>query len=388
MQDRTRQGLVAALCVVIIAVTAGCNLKLASAGGRCAKVGDYAQDGTFTLKCSSGHRWQKGISVATADAALSVLLSKLRPATPVTVNNPITTLTGSADGSANGYDVGFGDQQVRPGVYYAVPNIAGCGWARVDSQGNSLGGAKDVVGPQFFLLKTTDARVVVAGHCTWTTAPTYSVGVRSDGDGQYRVGTEIGTGWFHANNSADCLWFAENSLDGSNSSVTRGNESSGPHVVQLSASDIGFESYGCGTWTALPAEPTRYLSFGSSVAEVVTGGQTATWLDSDTTLTATGDHTHLVLQGGGYTLSITAPTGSNLTPGTTYDGAQLTASPIAAGLSFGSARHTCSTVRGQVIVDALTFDGGGNVATVDVSFTQHCDAETDSQGVIGTFALG
>jgi len=46
----------------------GCTLKFASAGARCSKVGDFAQDRTFVLKCNKQRRWERALTVAAGDA--------------------------------------------------------------------------------------------------------------------------------------------------------------------------------------------------------------------------------------------------------------------------------------------------------------------------------
>ncbi len=64
---RSRRSLALAL-VLAIALIPACTLKFAKAGARCAKVGDYAQDGTYILKCNRSKRWERGITVAVGDA--------------------------------------------------------------------------------------------------------------------------------------------------------------------------------------------------------------------------------------------------------------------------------------------------------------------------------
>ena len=88
MSRRVPRALAACATILLIAAVAGCNLPRAVAGSRCAKVGDYAQDGTYVLKCSTSKRWVRGITTAVADKALAALVAA------------VSTPTGALDGVA------------------------------------------------------------------------------------------------------------------------------------------------------------------------------------------------------------------------------------------------------------------------------------------------
>lgn len=77
---RTAPRVAVALVAVaaLAALLAGCDLKMAKAGTRCAKRGDYAQDGQYVMKCNNRNRWERGITVAQADAALAAWLAYMR----------------------------------------------------------------------------------------------------------------------------------------------------------------------------------------------------------------------------------------------------------------------------------------------------------------------
>jgi len=78
---RSRRSFALAL-VLAIALVPACTLKFANAGGRCAKVGDYAQDGTYILKCNRSKRWERGITVAVGDALVCKAFKINCPPTP------------------------------------------------------------------------------------------------------------------------------------------------------------------------------------------------------------------------------------------------------------------------------------------------------------------
>ena len=85
-----RRPITRVVCTIAVAmlVMAACDLRMARAGTTCSKVGDFAQDGTYVLKCSPRHRWVRGITTAAGDAAVAYVKSL---ATTSTVAEPTTT---------------------------------------------------------------------------------------------------------------------------------------------------------------------------------------------------------------------------------------------------------------------------------------------------------
>ena len=78
-----------------------CDLPWAKAGSPCSPEGEFAQDGTYVLKCEGG-RWVRGLTIAQADAAFEVLFGVPAPPTPppptpatVPTPKPTTTTTTS-----------------------------------------------------------------------------------------------------------------------------------------------------------------------------------------------------------------------------------------------------------------------------------------------------
>ena len=71
-------------------VLVGCDLPYARAGARCTKVGSYAQDESYILKCERSRRWVRGIRTAKADAALAFWLASLRPTPVPSIPSPVT----------------------------------------------------------------------------------------------------------------------------------------------------------------------------------------------------------------------------------------------------------------------------------------------------------
>lgn len=81
----------------ILAVTAllvvGCNLQAGRAGARCSRVGDFAQDGTYLLKCNARHRWFRGITLAQGEQLIAAIKALQAAATATTAAPPAPTTT-------------------------------------------------------------------------------------------------------------------------------------------------------------------------------------------------------------------------------------------------------------------------------------------------------
>lgn len=70
------------------------------------------------------------------------------------------------------------------------------------------------------------------------------------GDGTHRVGQDIQPGTYRAPDAAGCYWARLRNFSGDLDSILANANESGPTVVTILRSDRGFESTGCGDWTA------------------------------------------------------------------------------------------------------------------------------------------
>jgi hypothetical protein len=78
-----------AVVVVVVVGASGCSLKHAAVGTRCRLAGDYAQDGTYVLRCQRG-RWVRSQTTASADAAVAAWLANAGPPPPPPPPDPDT----------------------------------------------------------------------------------------------------------------------------------------------------------------------------------------------------------------------------------------------------------------------------------------------------------
>ena len=143
----------------------------------------------------------------------------------------------------------IGTGGIQPGTY-RTPGTAGCYWARL-----SVFGGKDILangagsGPAVVTIFSTDGAFQSTGCGTWQlNAP--AVPTVTPSDGVWRVGVDMQPGVYRSPGGDACYWarlygFAGNSqID-----VYLG---SGPTVVTIEPTDVGFESRKCGNWTLTP----------------------------------------------------------------------------------------------------------------------------------------
>lgn len=77
-----------------------------------------------------------------------------------------------------------------------------------------------------------------------------------NGNGTYRVGVDIHPGTYWTSATDGCYWERVSSFDGSFNSVIANDYASGPQIVTVKASDVGFKSSRCGTWVGLQNAPS------------------------------------------------------------------------------------------------------------------------------------
>lgn len=146
-------------------------------------------------------------------------------------------------------------QDMEPGLYRAADPGGNCYWERVKNFGGGLNSiianGLSIGGPIVIEIKRTDAGFQSDGCGTWTTNMSrVSASRTSMGDGIWVVKTDIAPGTYRSTvRGGNCYWARLRSFDGGlNSIAANGLPPRGGAVVQISSSDVGFETHGCGTW--------------------------------------------------------------------------------------------------------------------------------------------
>src|SRR3954465_10089720 len=117
----------------------------------------------------------------------------------------------------------------------------------------------------------------------------------------------------------------------------------------------------------------------SEAGDFIGGGESFTFTSGNATIGATGDDTALTMTVSdgthNFSADLLAPTGSTLTDGTTYTTTRL-GDATNAGLDVSGDGNGCNTSTGTMTVHEISLDGGGALATLAVTYEQHCEGAT------------
>lgn len=152
---------------------------------------------------------------------------------------------------------GFGDgthhigEDIAPGTYRS-DGEGTCYWARLAGFSGELDDirANGNSTPEIVTIAQRDAAFETQGCGRWLpvegTAPASPS--TEFGDGTYRIGMHIRAGIYRAGGEDTCYWarLSDFSHSGVEGIITNGNS---PTTVEIAASDAGFTTFGCGTWT-------------------------------------------------------------------------------------------------------------------------------------------
>lgn len=224
----------------------GTTWTVALRRGSCSKLGTLILSTRVTA--SSTGRLARTITMSAAQTRAARLPLTLRvgtrcssfaaPAAPVV---PGTTF---GDGV---FRIGAGG--IPPGTY-RTPGTTNCYWARL-----SVFGGSDILangvgsGPAVVTIFSDDGAFESTGCGTWRlNAP--AVPTATPGDGTWRVGVDIQPGTYRSSGGDPCYWARLYGFAGNSQSEI--HLGSGPTVVTIAPTDVGFESRKCGTWTLAP----------------------------------------------------------------------------------------------------------------------------------------
>ena len=145
---------------------------------------------------------------------------------------------------------------IAPGTYRTRVATEGCYWERLSGFDGSLDA---IIANQFsnsyevVTIAPGDAGFNSDGCGDWSADLS---AITSDpsapfGDGVYIVGTDIAPGTWRAAGGDDCYWERTAGFGGTLDEIIANDFTSGSAVVTIAASDAGFRTSGCGSWTRL-----------------------------------------------------------------------------------------------------------------------------------------
>jgi hypothetical protein len=158
----------------------------------------------------------------------------------------------------------FGDgthrvpDQVVPGTYRTLEASDECYWTRL---GGFTGGLGDLIasrisaGFEVATIKETDAGIDSVGCGGWTDQLIQVTVTKSQfGDGTYIVGLDLDPGVYVAAGGESCEWARLSGFAATTDEVLESGAVARDALarVEIEATDAGFTSGGCGTWTHAP----------------------------------------------------------------------------------------------------------------------------------------
>jgi hypothetical protein len=145
--------------------------------------------------------------------------------------------------------------QVLPGTYRNSDSSAFCDWARLSGLG---GDESDVIEDwltneiDIVTIMPSDAGFSSVNCGTWSTdlSPRTSSPTAVFGGGSFLVGSEVAPGvWRNSDSSGSCYWERLSGFGGSLGEILDNSFSTTIETVTIDASDLGFSSERCGSWT-------------------------------------------------------------------------------------------------------------------------------------------
>lgn len=168
-------------------------------------------------------------------------------ATPKPTQKPTPSFATFGDGT---FQVG---KDIQPGTYRTRVGSSNCYYARLKGFSGSL---DDILAndntdaPAIVTIKSSDKGFESQNCGTWTKdLSQITTSKTSFGDGMFIVGTDIMPGTYRNSGGDSCYYARLSGFSGDLSEILANNNVSTPTIVTISASDKGFKSQGCGTWT-------------------------------------------------------------------------------------------------------------------------------------------
>jgi hypothetical protein len=173
------------------------------------------------------------------------------PTKPTATLGPTATPTPSYAHFGDGtFQVG---KDIQPGTYRTRVGSSGCYYARLKGFGGTV---DDIIAndntddPAVVTVAATDKGFESQDCGTWTKNLTQITSSKTSfGDGTYIVGTDITPGTYKNTGSEGCYYARLHGFGDTLDDIIANDNVDTATIVTISASDKGFQSTRCGTWT-------------------------------------------------------------------------------------------------------------------------------------------
>ena len=184
-----------------------------------------------------------GLTTITSDQTQTAMTPTPIPTTPT------PTFATFTDGT---YQVGI---DIQPSTYRTQTVSQGCYYARLKGFSGSL---DDILAnnntddPVIVTILPTDKGFESRNCGTWTKdLSQITTSMTTFHDGMYIVGVDIKPGTYKSSGNQGCYYARLSNFTGSLDSIIANDNTDNPAIVTISASDKGFQSTHCGTWTSI-----------------------------------------------------------------------------------------------------------------------------------------
>ena len=167
--------------------------------------------------------------------------------TPTPTPTPAPTVPHFGDGT---FQVG---KDIQPGTYRTRAGSSGCYYARLKGFGGTLDDIianNDTDAPALVTIAASDKGFESDGCGSWTQdLSQITQSTTSFGDGMFIVGTDITPGTYRNTGAVGCYYARLRGFGNTLDDIIANNDVDTATIVTIAASDKGFQSNGCGTWT-------------------------------------------------------------------------------------------------------------------------------------------
>ncbi|MDQ3146654.1 MAG: hypothetical protein M3R01_06915 [Actinomycetota bacterium] len=139
-------------------------------------------------------------------------------------------------------------EDIEPGVYVSSGEL--CFWERLSGTGGAadeLIATDSTTGQSLVEIGAGDRAFNSSGCAPWAPlgepAP-----VATFGEGTFAVGSQFEPGSYRSSGAGSCYWERLSGLGGEFEQVITSAGAEGSTTVDIPAGDVGFSSFGCGTW--------------------------------------------------------------------------------------------------------------------------------------------
>ena len=180
--------------------------------------------------------------------------------TPVPTAPPTIARTATPTPPPTAFNFGTGKKlvpsEVPAGTYRTRTAAAACYWERLSGLGGTIGeilanGNTDA--PEVVTVLAADKAFNSSRCAPWTVDLSAITKSPTDpfGAGTYIVGVDIAAGTWRSSGGSSCYWQRMRGFTGTFSEIIANENSTVSTIIAIGASDKGFSSTRCGTWTKI-----------------------------------------------------------------------------------------------------------------------------------------